>query len=151
MRFCLSAWAWQRQRHVTSTDTERHKYRHRDSHRRQSTPLRSMQPGRPRLRELGSMEHIASSRSRILCARCSFGKGAAGFARDGDRDRDAGESWRRVTRRSPIFGRRVLGARRLLRVEDERTRRLLHLQHTSRLLHLQHTRTRCTRSSSRRW
>ena len=134
----------QRQRHDTSTD--RVTSTDTDSHRRQSTPLRSMQPGRPRLRELGSIELTTSSRRRILCARCGFGKGAAGFARDGYRDRDTGESSRRVTRRSPIFGRRVLGARllarRLLRVEGERTRRLLHLQHT---------RTRCTRSSSRRW
>jgi len=115
----------QRQRHDTSTDTETHKNRHRDSHRRQSAPLRSMQAGRPGLRELGSMELMgrvtASSRRRILCARCSFGKGAADVGSDADRDRDASES-RRVTRRSPIARRRV-----------------------------EHTRTRCTRSSSRRW
>jgi len=146
MRVCLSAWAWHRGRGRTQVPRQRHKYRQRHSHRRQSTPLRSMQPGRPRLRELGSMELTASSRRRILSARCSFGKGAAGFARDGDRDRDAGESSRRVTCRSPIRGRRVLGARllarQLLRVERERTRRLLRVQHT---------RTRGTRSSSRRW
>ena len=146
MRVCLSAWAWHRGRGMTQVPRQRHKYRQRDSHRRQSTPLRSMQPRRPRLRELGSMELIASRRRRILCARCSFGKGAAGFARDGDRDRDACESSRRDTRRSPIFGRRVLGARllarQLLRVERQRTRRLLRVEHT---------RTRCTRSSARRW